>query len=26
MILAKTDVGAREVEALVERLDHGVLA
>jgi putative toxin-antitoxin system antitoxin component (TIGR02293 family) len=26
MNLAKTDVGAREVEALAERLDHGVLA
>ncbi len=26
MALAKTDVGAREVEALVDRLEHGVLA
>ena len=25
MALAKTDVGAREVEALVDRLEHGVL-
>ena len=25
MVLAKTDLGAREVEALVERLEHGVL-
>ncbi len=25
MVLAKTDVGAREVEALVDRLEHGVL-
>jgi putative toxin-antitoxin system antitoxin component (TIGR02293 family) len=25
MVLARTDLGAREVEALVERLEHGVL-
>ena len=25
IVLAKTDVGAREVEALVDRLEHGVL-
>ena len=25
MVLARTDVGAREVEALVERLEHGIL-
>lgn len=25
MVLAKTDIGAREVEALVDRLEHGVL-
>jgi len=26
MVLAKTDLGAREVEALVDRLEHGVLS
>lgn len=25
MVLAKTDLGAREVEALIDRLEHGVL-
>jgi putative toxin-antitoxin system antitoxin component (TIGR02293 family) len=25
LVLARTDLGAREVEALVDRLEHGVL-